>query len=585
MSKIALLNQRLANQIAAGEVVERPASVIKELLENSIDAKSSKIIIEIENGGVKRMLVRDNGQGIAKSDLQLALARHATSKISSLEQLENLQSLGFRGEALASISSVSKLTLTSCPQGSEQAFQICANGVQMQTKIIPASHPIGTSIEVCDLFFNTPARRKFLKTDKTEYLHIYENVKRQALAHFELSFVLINNGKTIFNLPKATTFTEKMRRLSLLCSPEFCANCVNVDVKQDNLHLFGWIGLPTFSRATADLQYFYVNLRSVRDKLVSHAIRTAYQDVLYGGRFPTFVLFLELLPNLVDVNVHPAKSEVRFRDATNVHNFLFGSIKRTLADIRPQTNLSLSEQNLSPQGLSFGFNQINSPSSLNFAVNNSANYPNLQNYSQNLKLTNNLEIPPLGFAVAQIHGIYILAENQNGLIVVDMHAAAERITYEKLKKAYAQSAIAAQNLLIPVTLNLSEQDLDCAVQFSQWFKQLGFDLQRLGTQTLAIKQIPSILAQQKAADLVADVITDLRKYQTSNKVLEHIHQILATMACHASVRANRKLTIIEMNALLREMEQTELSGQCNHGRPTWTELNLQALDKLFLRGR
>jgi len=580
MSKIALLDPRLANQIAAGEVVERPASVVKELLENSIDAGAQKITIEINSGGVKRILVRDDGSGIAFADLPLALARHATSKISSLDELEQLQSLGFRGEALASISSVANLTLTSQHKNDDKAWQIKASGRQMQPQILPAAHPIGTSVEVCDLFFNTPARRKFLKSEKTEYLHIYEAVKRQALAHFDLSFVLQNNGKTIFNLPPAKTASEQMRRVNLLCGSDFCANCVNLDAEQENLRLWGYVGLPTFSRASSDLQYFYVNGRSVRDKLVAHAIRSAYKDVLYGGRFPTFVLFLELAPNLVDVNVHPAKSEVRFRDSRLMHNFLFGAISRALADVRPQTVINTAQitaddevntsSNFKPQA------------SLSYAP---ISYSTNSNYGKNEPNANNLTMPPLGFALAQVHGVYILAENDKGLVLVDMHAAAERITYEKLKLAYAQNGIAAQNLLVPVTLNVSTQDAECAIEFKDWFKKLGFELQRLGAQNLAIRQIPSLLAQQKAADLVSDVISDLRQYQISHKITEHIHEILATMACHGSVRANRRLSILEMNALLREMEQTELSGQCNHGRPTWTLLNMSDLDKLFLRGR
>jgi len=582
MAKITLLSPLLANQIAAGEVVERPASVIKELLENSIDAGATKIEIEILGAGIKRILVRDNGQGIDYADLKLALARHATSKIRNLDELENLTSLGFRGEALASISSVSNLTLTTRALNAEHAFRVSASGSNMNTNIIPASHPTGTSIEVNDLFFNTPARRKFLKTEKTEYLHIQEIIKREALARFELNFVFSSNNKLIFNLTSANNHAEKIRRVSLLCGVQFIENSMYIDTKVDNLHLYGWLGLPTFSRASSDMQYFYVNKRSVRDKMISHAIKSGYQDVLYGGRFPTFVLFLEIAPNLVDVNVHPAKSEVRFHKSRDIYNFIMGAISRAVTDANPEhvsnTNNYVDNANNASNTNVYASSAVN-----NLFVPNSNNLNLFASKQQ--QLNDDLKVPPLGFAIAQIHGIYILAENADGLIIVDMHAAAERITYEKLKIAYAGKNIAAQSLLIPITLNLEACEVNCVNEYAKWFKTLGFELQILGVNVVAIRQIPTLLAQQQAEKLVIAVIHDLLKFSVSSKIAECLNEVLATMACHGSVRANRKLTIFEMNALLREMEQTPSANQCNHGRPTWTALSLTQLDQLFLRGR
>lgn len=619
MSQIHLLSPLLANQIAAGEVVERPASVVKELLENSLDAGAKRIDIDIEQGGTKLLRIRDDGCGIIYDDLTLALARHATSKINDLEDLEHVCSLGFRGEALASISSVSRLTLTSRTADAEQAWQVATEGKQMESKIQPAAHPTGTTLEVRDLFFNTPARRKFLKTEKTEFDHIQEVVRRLSLAHFEVAFHLTHNGKTIFSLHPALDDVARARRVALVCGSEFLNQSTTIAIEREGLHLYGWVGLPTFSRSQADLQYFYVNGRMVRDKLVAHAVRQAYRDVLYNGRHPTFVLFLQLDPALVDVNVHPTKHEVRFRDGRLVHDFLYSSLHRALAEVRPENQLASAP--VTPQPIVTGreagefagqtemglASTIQSTSATITNRNFSANYTPPYNRS-NLPPLNEIkgkyeayyapladeahttsidapDTPPLGYALAQLKGIYILAENEQGLVLVDMHAAHERITYERLKLAMETEGLRGQPLLVPETIAVSQREADCAETHSQWFSQLGFELQRLGPETLAIRQTPVLLKQAQANQLVRDVLADLLEYGTSDRIQAHINELLATMACHGSVRANRRLTIPEMNALLRDMEQTERSGQCNHGRPTWTQLALEDLDKLFLRGK
>ncbi len=619
---IHLLSPRLANQIAAGEVVERPSSVVKELLENCLDAGAKRIDIDVEQGGVKRLQIRDDGHGIAADQLPLALARHATSKIAILEDLEGVASLGFRGEALASISSVSRLTLTSRAADAEQAWQVEAEGRDMQPRVQPAAHPVGTTVEVCDLFFNTPARRKFLRTEKTEFDHLQDVIKRMALARFDVGFHLRHNGKTILALHPAQDDVSQARRIAAVCGDAFLEQAMPINVERNGLHLWGWVGLPTFSRSKADMQHFYVNGRVVSDRLVAHAVRQAYRDVMYGGRHPAFVLFLELDPATVDVNVHPTKHEVRFRENRSVHDFLYGTLHRAIADVRPDDKLEpASTLNLLAQPLVSGLEagefgpQGHIPLS-NTATPQSVFQPNTQSSSFNqssygqaprqptqapanyqdayqvfAKPLDNLaesaqeEIPPLGFAIAQLKGIYILAENQYGLVLVDMHAAHERVMYERLKLAMANEGLRGQPLLVPETLALSEGEVDCAEQHAQWFTQMGFELQGLGPESLAIRQIPALLKQADAAELVRDVLTDLMEYGTSDRIQAHTNELLATMSCHGAVRANRRLTLIEMNALLRDMEVTERSGQCNHGRPTWTQLGMDELDKLFLRGR
>ena len=623
MSRIHLLSPRLANQIAAGEVVERPASVAKELLENSLDSGARRIDIEVEQGGVKLLKVRDDGGGIAPDDLPLALARHATSKIRELEDLEAVLSMGFRGEALASISSVSRLTLTSRTADAEQAWQVETEGRDMEPRVQPAAHPVGTSVEVRDLFFNTPARRKFLRAEKTEFDHLQEVIKRLALARFDVGFHLRHNGKTVFALHEAGDEISRARRVASVCGPAFLEQALPIEIERSGLRLWGWVGLPTFSRSQADLQYFYVNGRMVRDKLVAHAVRQAYRDVLFNGRHPTFVLFLEIDPSTVDVNVHPTKHEVRFRDSRMVHDFLYGTLHRALADVRPEDQVAapaaispvvrptgLAAGEFGPQGemgLAASILET-SPATVQPAWRGSgagyqqpAGNPGVsageaqaayREYFSPLPSAQvqpmpqeQGDIPPLGYAVAQLKGVYILAENAQGLVVVDMHAAHERITYERLKHAMASEGLRGQPLLVPESIALSQREADCAEEHGEWFQRLGFELQRLGEETVAIRQIPALLKQAEATQLVRDVLADLLEYGTSDRIQAHLNELLATMACHGAVRANRRLTLPEMNGLLRDMEQTERSGQCNHGRPTWTQLSMDQLDKLFMRGQ
>jgi len=623
MSKIKLLSPRLANQIAAGEVVERPSSVIKELLENSIDAGATRLDIDIEQGGVKLMRVRDNGGGVEKEDLSLALNRHATSKIYVLDDLEAVETLGFRGEALASISSVSRLSLCSNTESSGSGWKVQAEGRDMEAEVSPAPHPQGTTVEVRDLFFNTPARRKFLRTEKTEYNRIDEVIKRLALSRFDVAFNVCHNGRAIHSWRAANSKSECERRVAQVCGPVFIDNSVHIDVERAGLRLWGWVALPTFSRSQADLQHFYVNGRAIRDKLVTHAVRQAYQDVLYHGRHPAFVLFLDLDPATVDVNVHPTKHEVRFRDGRMVHDFLYRSLHHALADVRPEDQmLSTAQGGVQIEAKSGGVNvasglaagefkqqenmRFQSPGAL------SASRP-LQSVEENMQAYGELhstesarsntfnapeaqrpqladiseadgQIPPLGYAIAQLKGIFILAENAQGLIVVDMHAAHERITYERMKQAFEGEGVKAQPLLVPETIAVSQKEADTAEQYDATFEALGFELQRAGPESLLVRQVPVMLNRAAVEQLVRDVISDLIEHGSSERITHHINEILSTMACHGSVRANRKLSIPEMNALLRDMEATERSGQCNHGRPTWALQTLDELDKLFMRG-
>ena len=614
MSRIHQLSPRLANQIAAGEVVERPASVIKELVENSLDSGAKRIDIEVEQGGVKLLKVRDDGSGIAADDLPLALARHATSKIRDLDDLECVQSMGFRGEALASISSVSRLTLTSRTADADNAWQVEVEGREMQARVNPAAHPVGTSVEVRDLFFNTPARRKFLRTEKTEFDHLQEVIKRLSLAYFDVGFHLRHNGKTVLTLHEARNDVARARRVAAICGAGFLEQAIPIEVERNGLKLWGWVGLPTFSRSQADLQYFYVNGRMVKDKLVAHAVRQAYRDVLFNGRHPTFVLFFEIDPAVVDVNVHPTKHEVRFRDSRMVHDFLYGTLHKLLGEVRPDDQLApatmsvervtgLAAGEFGPQAeMSLAATTLEQPPAPSVWRSSGAGYsapaafPAAEAKSAyhaffapiNAPASlpeNDKDIPPLGYAIAQLKGVYILAENAHGLVLVDMHAAHERITYERLKLAMASEGLSGQPLLVPESLALSQREADCAEENVEWFARLGIELQRLGPETMAIRQIPALLKQAQAPDLVRDVLADLLEFGTSDRIQAHLNELLATMACHGAVRANRKLTLPEMNALLRDMEVTERSGQCNHGRPTWTQLSMDALDKLFMRGQ
>ena len=622
-SKIHQLSPRLANQIAAGEVVERPASVIKELLENCLDAQANKIEVDVEQGGVKLMRVRDNGTGIGEQDLALALSRHATSKIATLEDLESVQSLGFRGEALASVSSVSRLTLTSNTHGQESAWQVITEGRDMEAQLQPAAHPVGTSVEVRDLFFNTPARRKFLRTEKTEFGHLEEVIKRLALSRFDVAFSLKHNQKVIHNLRPADTQAAQEKRVASVCGPAFMQQALHIEMEAPGLRLWGWVGLPTFSRSQMDLQYFFVNGRVVKDKLVGHAVRQAYRDVLYHGRHPAFVLYLELDPSNVDVNVHPTKNEVRFRDGRLVHDFIFRSLHKTLAQVRPETptgggieQLGVMQDQLQsqPQGLEAGVfsgqTQVDlgqvagNPTSSNMQqmpwLSGSLNQHTPLQMQEQAKVYASLhgdsgpvmsstaeagQVPPLGYAVAQLHGIYILSENAKGLVLVDMHAAHERIVYEKMKTSWAEQGIKAQPLLVPISMAVSSREADQVEVEKELFTELGFVIDRSGTESLVVRQVPSLLQHANVEQLVRDVLADVVTYGSSDRIRAAHNELLGTMACHGAVRANRRLNHVEMNALLRDMEITERSGQCNHGRPTWTQLSLSELDKLFMRGQ
>ncbi|MGB2172535.1 MAG: DNA mismatch repair endonuclease MutL [Porticoccaceae bacterium] len=596
MPTINTLSPQLANQIAAGEVVERPASVLKELVENSLDAGATRIDIEVEQGGVKRLCVRDNGCGIGQSDMSLALSRHATSKISDIDDLEAVGTLGFRGEALASIASVSRLSLTS-NNGENQAWKAVSEGRDMTVDVQPAAHPAGTSVDVRDLFFNTPARRKFLRTETTEYNRIDDHAKKLALSHMQVAFSLRHNQRVNLNLQPALTMLEQEKRVADICGKPFMEQALYIDNQRTGIRLWGWIGLPTFSRSQTDLQHFFVNGRSIRDKVVSHAVRQAYQDVLYHGRHPAFVLFLEIEPKDVDVNVHPTKHEVRFRDSRSIHGFVSGTLQKALAKDRPQDHLQSNEaQNILPQETAptqstMGLTPVSTP--FNYGSKSSGyqaqsvNTPMhaYQSLYGDQGANESETIPPLGFAIAQLKGIYILAENEQGMIVVDMHAAHERITYEQMKADFDQEGLISQPLLVPESLSVSQREADAVEQNPEVFKRLGFMVERAAAENIVVRDIPALLRGTQVESLLRDVISDVLEHGTSERIRHQINEILSTMACHGSVRANRKLTIPEMNALLRDMEATERSGQCNHGRPTYFQLSLDELDKLFLRGR
>jgi len=604
--RIHVLSSHLANQIAAGEVVERPLSVVKELVENSLDAQSSSIDVEIEQGGIRLIRIRDNGCGIHENDLALALTRHATSKINSSDDLLRVNSLGFRGEALPSIASIARVNLCSRFEGSDHAFQVKADGSDHVSEVEPAALPQGTLVEVRDLFFNTPGRRKFLKTEKTEFSHIESSLKRIVLSRFDVAFSLSHNQRPVFKLPGADNESQRLKRVGQICGQGFVDHALQIDFSAGGLRLRGWIGLPTFSRSQADMQYFYVNGRAVKDKVVSHAIRQAYQDVLFHGRHPVYVLYLEIDPALVDVNVHPTKHEVRFRDSRSVHEFIYRIVHDTIAGALPgeQAPSNVEQQPLSSRtGKHFSFSGSEGDAHLA----RHANFPaSPSQHSMPLKVKEQLadyaalygridaqasdvdssqEIPPLGYALAQLQGVYILAQNQHGLVIVDMHAAHERITYERLKAAFDENSVRSQPLLVPISIAVSEGEVKLAEQHREIFESLGFVVEPMGKETLAIRQVPSLLRDANVENLVRDVLSDIVVHGDSQRIRQQINDIMSTMACHGSVRANRKLTVPEMDALLRDMEQTERSGQCNHGRPTWIQLDMQQLDKMFLRGQ
>ncbi len=607
--RIEELDPLLANQIAAGEVVERPASVVKEAIENAIDAAATQINIVIEQGGLQQIRVTDNGAGISAADLPTALARHATSKISSTRDLEAVSTLGFRGEALASIASVSRLTLISnSTETPSSGLSAICEGRYMSVTTAPSPHPRGSTLNVEDLFYNTPARRKFMRTERTEFARLVEVVKRQALASPKVSFTLSHNSKLIHRWPSAVGPREFEQRVSLLCGPEFSAHSVLIDRVSDNLALVGWVGQPTFSRSRTDLQYFFVNGRAVKDKLIAHAIRQAYRDLLHGGRHPAYALFLTLNPAQVDVNVHPTKHEVRFRDARQVHGFIFSALNKALADVRPNPSNAFYRSGLDFEGVNQ--EQTFSQAAMKLTampVNSSRHESLIDFYRQELNSKRGSrsylsdssiqqlvdpgfsnrqdEIPPLGYALAQLHGVYILSQNLLGLVLIDIHAAHERITYERLKSSWRGEFVRRQPLLVPVTMEASMLEVAAVEEHGAELLKAGLVVGVLGERELVVREIPSLLARDNAEQMLRDVLSELREFGTSERVSDRIDQLLSSMACHGSIRANRRLNVAEMNALLRDMEITNNSAQCNHGRPTFVQLTMDALNGLFLRGR
>ncbi|NII09136.1 DNA mismatch repair endonuclease MutL [Oleiagrimonas sp. C23AA] len=627
MSSIRPLPPELINQIAAGEVIERPASVVKELVENSLDAGATRVDVDIEAGGARLIRVRDNGDGIHPDELPLAVASHATSKIGSFDDLECVATMGFRGEALASVSSVARFALTSRQDEAPAAFRIEVDGGALR-EARPAQHPTGTSVEVRDLFYNVPARRKFMRAERTEFNHIDELLKTLALAREGIEFRLSHNGKPVRVMRAAHDLGAALERVAQVMGDDFAGNSLRVDHRGAGMRLYGWVGLPTASRGQADHQYFYVNGRMVRDRTVAHAVRQAYADVLFHGRHPAFVLFLELDPLGVDVNVHPAKHEVRFREQRLVHDFLFRTLHEALAQTRAgniasqpvaalagtrdeapvssseaggavayrqewrgQTPLSLGVRDapladyatLAGQG---GASRANASSPAQLGdMPGMPGRGSAQPSGAEGEAEDDADIPPLGYALAQLKGIFVLAENAHGMILVDMHAAHERITYERLKNGRATQNLRSQLLLVPLALSVSEREASAAEEHADALAAWGLELSRTGPQAVIVRRIPALLEGADVSELTRDVLGELAQHGHSRRLEEVENELLSTMACHGSVRAGRRLTIAEMNALLREMEVTERSGQCNHGRPTWVQLGMHELDRLFNRGR
>ena len=576
---IRQLSNHLINQIAAGEVVERPSSVVKELVENSLDAGATDIAIDILAGGQKLIRIRDDGCGIPKAEIGLALSRHATSKISSLDDLEAVASLGFRGEALPSIASVSHLMLTS--SDGDKAWRVTSNNGET-SEPAPAAHPRGSTVEVHDLFFNTPARRKFLRTERTEFTHIDRWVKRLALARPDVAFTLTHNRRPTLRLPKAVDHDSRLERIARICGESFASQAVWIEREMDGIALSGWVGLPTYNRSQADLQFWFVNGRSIADKTLAHAVRHAYRDVLFHGRYPAYVLYLSMDPATVDANAHPAKHEVRFRDGRKVHGVVSQTIETALRDTKP------GGHDVAPApatGIGTVFRQSSMSLLAPQRVSPAAVRESLSQYQAAAEQRTTNDVPPMGFAIAQLGGIYILAENADGLVIVDMHAAHERIVYEKLKTAFDDKNVVRQPLLVPVTVAVAEAEADRAADARDTLAQLGLVVDRSGPASLVIREVPALLRLADAEALLRDVLADLQATGDTDRLQNQSHELLATMACHNSVRANRKLTSDEMNALLREMEITDRADQCNHGRPTWTAITLDEFDKLFLRGQ
>ncbi|ASG67722.1 DNA mismatch repair protein MutL [Francisella halioticida] len=592
--QIKILPESLANQIAAGEVIERPSSVIKELVENSIDAGATEITIEIQEGGKSLIRIRDNGKGITQEDLKLALAPHATSKVYTLEELESVASMGFRGEALASIASVSKLKIISKHQDLDDAWQI-NNQIR---EVTPAAHVTGTTIEVSELFYNTPARRKFLKKDNTEFLHISDLLKKYMLCYFGIAFRIIHNGKEIKDLLLAEDAQLKYNRVLDLYSRDFIENAIYIDKEVGDAHLWGWVASPRFNRARADMQSFYINGRIIKDKIVSHAIKNAYKDVMYGNRYPAFLLYLDMDYKEVDVNVHPAKSEVRFRNQKFIYDFLFGTVNKaitTSADVEvdsPREDIYENENgsvnnplNIGNMSLDISVEDEQEESESNTSLLDK--YLNNQNTQENeIHISQKPKYNGLGQAICQIHGIYILAQVDDGVVLVDMHAAHERILYEEMKKTWhADTDKFKQNLLVPLTCQLSSSIVATIDENIDVFEKLGFEISVVADDAVLVRVVPIYVKNKDIQELISNVATELVSSSKTKSVEFYLNHILATVSCHAAVRANDKLSIPEMNHLLRQMETVENSGQCNHGRPTWVKLSFAQLDSFFLRGR
>jgi DNA mismatch repair protein MutL len=604
-SRIHQLPPQLVNQIAAGEIIERPSSVVKELVENALDAGANRIEVDIEAGGKGLIRIRDNGMGMGPEDLALAVGRHATSKIRDLADLERIMSLGFRGEALPSIASVARLRLTSRPEGAEHGWRLDAAADGEPVDPAPAPHPEGTTVEVRELFHNTPARRKFLRTDKTEFRHVHDLIRRVAMSRPAVGVSLTHNDRNVLHVSPAADEDERERRLAELLGRGFVEQSLRLDAEAAGMRLWGWAGLPTAARTQADLQYVYLNGRMIRDRLISHAIRRAYADLLFKDRHPAYVLYLEMDPGQVDVNVHPTKHEVRFREGRLVYDFMYRQLHRALehagsADESPEpvaveqpaertAAASRSQPTPPPQQhrMQLPVREARAlysvPREQAPAATSPAGVSGFEPESE--PAPDESEAPPLGYALAQLHGVYVLAESANGLILVDMHAAHERIVYERLKDQLAGAGIARQPLLVPVRVPVTPEEAEIAEERDDVFGALGFEVDRVGPDVLLVRQVPALLADADAGALVRDVLSDLRGEGESGRLEEAMNHVLATMGCHGSVRANRRLGVAEMNALLREMERTRNIGQCNHGRPTWTRLTMNDLDRLFMRGQ
>ncbi|MEO5962994.1 MAG: DNA mismatch repair endonuclease MutL [Thermomonas sp.] len=593
-ASIRQLPDTLINQIAAGEVVERPASVVKELVENALDAGARRIDIDLEEGGMRLIRIRDDGGGMPSVELPLAVTRHATSKIASIDDLEAVATLGFRGEALPSVASVSRFSLTSRHHGAEHGAMLQVDGGRIG-QVAPQSHPTGTTVEVRDLFYNVPARRKFLRAERTELSHIEEWLRSLALARPDVELRVSHNGKPSRRWKGESDLLSEVRLHEAL-GQDFARNALRVDHSGAGLRLHGWIAQPAYNRASTDQQYLYVNGRAVRDRNVAHAVRQAFSDVLFHGRHPAYVLFLELDPRGVDVNVHPAKHEVRFRESRLVHDFVYRTLHEALAETRAgsmphhdvahpaSSNWTMPPPRQGGIALNSGLQIGDAPAAYAALYAERSSEP-VPGGFVSMPGDDEQGMPPLGFAVAQLHGIYILAENVDGLIVVDMHAAHERIGYEKLKAAHDGTGLRTQPLLVPASISVSEREADIAEREADTLAKLGFEVARSGPQSLLMRSVPALLAQGDVEALLRDVLADLREHGTTRRIEETRDELLSTMACHGAVRANRRLTIHEMNALLRDMEATERSGQCNHGRPTWTRFTLAEMDRWFLRGR